>query len=110
MSETVNVPDVPGIGGVLSVYLEDGALGALWSEINQALNDGWIVCVFSVQPGKYTAEFVDSASVDESGEDPVYTITIGETSYTTDDPKKAPSSGGGDNLVGSAIVGTATAG
>jgi len=110
MADTINVPDKPGVGGVLSVYVEDGALGATWAEINQALNDGWIVCAFEIAADDFKATIVTEATVDESGEDPVYEITVGNTTYETTDPKKKPEVQEASNLVGSAIVGTATAG
>jgi hypothetical protein len=108
--EVVGAPVTPGkatIGGVLSVLNESGALKCTWAEVHEALAKGWVAVLYD---GSGSIELIDGATVDESGSSPVYTITAGSKTFTCDAPGESPSSSSGDNTVGSAVVGTATAG
>ena len=75
-TETPDVPNIPGVGGVLTVWQEedeneDAWLRATFKEIQDAINSGWIVGVFN---GMGACDLVVEVSLDESGEDPVYTV------------------------------------
>ena len=83
-TETIDVPDVPGIGGVLTVWketLEDSSvvLRATYNEVADALSHGWVVAIFD---GQGVCSIVSEAS--ES--DGTYTVTSGSASYTSSDP------------------------
>lgn len=96
-TETVDVPNTPGIGGVLTAWvetLEDESvlLRATFKEVSDALASGWIVAVFD---GKGTMTYVSSAT--ES--DGTYTVLLASgDSYTSEDPNaqmvQAESDGG----------------
>jgi len=80
----IDVPDVPGIGGVLTVWKETLAdesvvLRATYNEVADALSHGWVVAIFD---GAGTCALVTEAS--ES--DGTYTVTDGTNSYTSEDP------------------------
>lgn len=75
-AEPINVPDIPGVGGVLTAWvetLEDESvvLRATFKEVLTALNKGWIVATFD---GAGKCAIITEASVDETGDDPVYVI------------------------------------
>lgn len=108
----IDAPDIPGIGGVLSVYLEETdegekVLRASWREIDRALRRGWIVGVFEVTEESVKMTLMDDASVSDG----VYSVTFGDTTYTASGPKDQPS-GGDDDVAkaGTAIVGTSKIG
>lgn len=75
-ADPVDVPDVPGVGGVLTAWLEtlgdtSVVLRATYKEVRSSLDHGWIVGLFD-GAGKCT--FVTEASVDETGDTPVYVV------------------------------------
>lgn len=84
-TETPDVPNIPGVGGVLTVWQEEDEnedvwLRATFREILDALNSGWLVGVFD---GNGTCGFAVHAYIDETGEDPVYTVqTTDGAAYT----------------------------
>lgn len=74
--EPINVPDIPGVGGVLTAFvetLEDESvvLRATFKEVSLAVNKGWIVAIFD---GAGKCSIVTEASVDDSGEVLLYVI------------------------------------
>lgn len=79
----VDVPDVPGIGGVLTVWAEneggDTVLHATFKEISDALMNGWVVAVFD---GQGSMTYVTEA--EESGG--TYTVTTTNGYFEADSP------------------------
>jgi hypothetical protein len=74
--ETPDVPNIPGVGGVLTVWKEvdeneDVWLRATFKEIQDAVNSGWIVGVFD---GMGACDLVVAAALDETGDDPIYGV------------------------------------
>lgn len=112
----IDVPDIPGVGGVLSVYVEydeskgEKFLRATWREIAAAMKRGWIVNVAEVSATEDSIWTVTMVST-EGG----YSVVLSNLSlFGSDDPDSQPgdewSPSSDEALVGSAIVGTAEAG